>query len=115
MTGIKATNISTAEFKDTPHKVDVRQMYNQPDAQAMHITLQPGESLKPHKTPVDVFFYILEGTPTVHIDEDETTFPKDTLVESPKNIVHYISNGSKEVARILVVKTPNPQNATKVL
>lgn len=115
MTEIKATHLSTAIFKDTPHKVDVRQMYSQPDAQAMHITLQPGESLKPHKTPVDVFFYILEGAPTVHIGDNSTVFTKDTLVESPKEIVHYLSNNSNEIARILVVKTPNPQGTTRVL
>lgn len=115
MTEIKATHLSTAIFKDTPHKVDVRQMYSQPDAQAMHITLQPGEALKPHKTPVDVFFYILEGNPTVHIADESISYPKDTLVESPKDIVHYLSNEGTQVARILVVKTPNPQSATRVL
>ncbi len=50
--------------KDTPHKIDVREMYNKESAQAMLMALKPGESLKPHKTPVDVFFFIVEGTPT---------------------------------------------------
>jgi quercetin dioxygenase-like cupin family protein len=97
-----------APFKNTPHKVDVREMYSQPDAQVMHITLQPGELLKPHKTPVDVFFYILEGEPTIQIGEESSAFPKDTIIESPKEIVHYISNEGPQMARILVVKTPNP-------
>jgi len=112
---MKSVHLSTAPLKDTPHKVEVRQMYNQPDAQVMQITLQPGESLKPHKTPVDVFFYVLEGNPTIHIGEEAIAFPKDTLVESPKEIVHFISNQSNVVARILVVKTPNPQGTVKIL
>lgn len=112
---MKATNLNTATLKDNPHKVEVKQMYNQPDAQVMHMTLKPGESLKPHKTPVDVFFYILEGSPTVHIAEEAIVYSKDTLVESPKEIVHYISNEGNEIARILVVKTPNPQSGTKIL
>lgn len=112
---MKSVHISNAPLKDTPHKVEVRQMYSQPDAQVMQITLQPGESLKPHKTPVDVFFYVLEGDPTVHIGEEAIVFPKDTLIESPKEIVHYISNQSNGPARILVVKTPNPQGTTRVL
>lgn len=102
-------HLSDAPFKDTPHKVDVREMYNHPDAQVMHITLQPGESLKPHKTPVDVFFYVLEGNPTIHVGDECIAYPKDTIIESPKDIVHYLSNESSEMARILVVKTPNPQ------
>lgn len=102
-------HLSTAPFKDTPHKVDVREMYNMPDAQVMHITLQPGEALKPHKTPVDVFFYILEGNPTIHIGDESKAYPKDTMIESPKDIVHYLSNDGTTAARILVAKTPNPQ------
>lgn len=106
---MNSQHLSTAKFRDTPHKVDVREMYSLPDAEVMHITLQPGEALKPHKTPVDVFFYILEGNPTVHIGDEVESFPTDTIVESPKDIVHYLSNQGDSVARILVVKTPNPQ------
>ena len=112
---MKTTNLITAPLKDTPHKVDVKQMYDHPDTQVMHMTLKPGESLKPHKTHVDVFFYVLEGAPTVHIGDEAIAYPKDTLVESPKDIVHYISNESNEIARILVVKTSSSQTSTKVL
>jgi len=97
--------------KDTPihknpHNVDVRQLYNHDNAEAMHITLQPGQSLKPHITPVDVFFYILEGRPDVQVGEEIITAKKDSLVESPKGIIHCISNKSNSIARILVVKAP---------
>ena len=112
---MKTTSIHTAEQKPNPHGVVVQQMYNQPDAQVVHITLQPGEALKPHKTPVDVFFFVLEGTPTVHIGDETKTFDKDTLIESPKDIVHFLSNEGTGIARILVVKTPNPIGQTKVL
>ena len=107
---MNSRRLADAPFKDTPHKVDVREMYNLPDAQVMHITLQPGEKLKPHKTPVDVFFYVLEGNPTVHIGDESVTYSKDTMIESPKDIVHYLSNEGDSAARILVAKTPNPQS-----
>lgn len=42
---MKITDWRTQEIKDTPHKVDVRQLYDTADAQVMHITLQPGEKL----------------------------------------------------------------------
>ncbi len=93
-------------IEENPHKADVRKMYDHANAQAMHMTLQPGQSLKPHITPVDVFFYILEGTPDVRVGDETITVEKDNLVESPKNIVHCISNNSDSIARILVVKAP---------
>jgi mannose-6-phosphate isomerase-like protein (cupin superfamily) len=108
-------NYKAEEVKENPHKVDVRQLYNDPSAQIMHITLKPGESLKPHKTPVNVVFYILEGTPVVHIGDESEVIEKDTLVESPADIVHFISNESRNIVRVLVVKAPRPEKITKLL
>jgi quercetin dioxygenase-like cupin family protein len=105
----------TEEPKENAHKVDIRQLYNFESAQVVHITLQPGEALKPHKTPVDVFFYILEGTPTIHIGDASEAHCQDALIESPAYIVHHISNESDKQSRILVVKAPRPDKQTKIL
>jgi quercetin dioxygenase-like cupin family protein len=105
---MKAINYKTEPVKANPHGVDVRKLYDHPSAQIMHMTLQPGESLKPHKTPVDVTFYVLEGTPTIHVGEEGIPQPKDILIESPADIVHYISNESQDLCRILVIKAPRP-------
>lgn len=107
--------LNSLQIKENPHNVDVRAMYNASSAQIMHITLKPGQALKPHKTPVDVAFYILEGAPVIHIGDESETFEKDSLIESPANLVHYISNNSAGLARILVIKAPRPESPTKVL
>lgn len=106
---------TTEEPRENPHKVDVRQLYNHESAQIMHITLKPGESLKPHKTPVDVTFYILEGMPTVHIGTESQECTKDTIVESPAEIAHYLSNQSSSDARFLVIKAPRPDKVARLL
>ncbi len=107
--------VKEAKITDTPHKLDVRRLYDKDSAQAVHITLQPGESLKPHITPVDVFFYILEGTPEILVGKEKQTVSADCLVESPKDIPHCISNHSDQTARVLVVKAPRPVSKTRVL
>ena len=108
-------NNNTEELKENPHKIDVRQLYNNESAQVMHITLKPGETLKPHKTPVDVFFYILEGTPDIYIGDEKQSVAKDNLVESPKDITHYFANNTDEIVRVLVVKAPRPTAQTRLL
>ncbi|MBN1597041.1 MAG: cupin domain-containing protein [Bacteroidales bacterium] len=108
-------NYQTEPVKENPHKVNVHQLYNDASAQVMHITLKPGEALKPHKTPVDVLFYVLEGTPTVHIGEESKVFEKDNLIESPAGIVHFLSNESLQITRMLVIKAPRPEKQTKLL
>lgn len=108
-------NYKTEAIKETPHGLDVRQMYSDPTAQIMHLILKSGESLKPHKTAVDVCFYVLEGTPTVHVGEEAIVYEQDTIVESPANIVHYLSNESTQNARILVIKAPRPGGPAKMI
>lgn len=112
---MKIINYKEKEIKETVHKVDVRPLYNQENAQVMHIELKAGESLKPHITPVNVFFYILEGKPTVRVGEENVEVEKDNLVESPKDIVHNLSNNTDKTARILVVKSPRPTEASRLL
>jgi mannose-6-phosphate isomerase-like protein (cupin superfamily) len=100
---------------ETPHRVDVRRLYDHESAQVMHITLNPGESLRPHITPVDVFFYILEGTVDVRVGDETVTVGSDRLVESPKDIIHCLSNSSTATARIMVVKAPKPARQARLL
>ncbi len=66
-------------------------------------------------TPVNVFFYILEGAVDVQVGDETITVERDHLVESPKDIVHCLSNSSAEVSRILVAKSPKPTAQTKLL
>jgi len=77
--------------------------------------LQPGEALKKHITPVDVVFYVLEGRGIVEIGEERAEVGPDTLIESPAKIPHRWMNESGSILRILVVKTPKPKEATKLL
>lgn len=112
---MKITDWTQQEIKQTPHKVDVRALYDKDNAQAMFITLQPGEQLKAHITPVDVFFFVVEGTPSVQIGDEITQVATHMLVESPKDIVHCLFNRSEQVARILVVKAPKPTASARLL
>ncbi len=112
---MKITDWTKQEIKDTPHKVDVRLLYEKNEAQVMHIHLQPGEALKQHITPVDVFFFVLEGTPTIQVGNEKQEVKVNILVESPKDIVHCLYNHSDKPARILVVKTPKPLTNARLL
>jgi quercetin dioxygenase-like cupin family protein len=107
--------VKDIQAHENPHQVDVRRLYDHDNVQVMHMTLQPGQSLKPHTTPVDVFFYILEGDVDVLVGDETVTVGKDNLVESPKDITHCLANNSDSVARVLVVKSPKPMAKAKLL
>jgi mannose-6-phosphate isomerase-like protein (cupin superfamily) len=105
---MKITSYRELEEYKTAHKVDVRQVYNTEHAQVSHITLQAGEALKPHITPVDALFYILEGQPTILIGKERVKVKQDDVIESPKDIVHCVYNETDQVVRFIVSKLPRP-------
>ena len=105
---MKTINAKEAELLNNPHGVKVSRLYDTEHAQAMHITLEPGESLKKHATPVDVFFYVLEGVGIIEIGDEKKEVEADTLIDSPANISHCWYNESNALLRVLVVKVPRP-------
>lgn len=112
---MKITDVLNVESMKNPHGVKASKIYDTKHAMAVHLVLKPGEALKPHITPVDVFFYVLEGTGTVEIGEEKQTVGPDTLIDSPAKIPHCWYNNSDKMLRILVVKVPKPTESTRLL
>jgi len=104
--------LSEVKIMDNAHGVDARNLYNTENAMITVITLEPGQSLKRHITPVDVAFYVLEGMGLVEIGDEKMEVIKDTLIESPKDIVHCWYNKSNNPLRFMVVKAPKPTKKT---
>ncbi|MBP1910398.1 cupin domain-containing protein [Methanolobus bombayensis] len=112
---MKITSYNDAEKKDNPHGVTVHKLYDTEHAQVMHMQLKPGDALKKHSTPVDVFFYVLEGEGIVEIGDEQQTITKDMLVDSPAKIPHRLMNESDSLFRFLVVKVPRQTEKTKMV
>ncbi|MCW3996877.1 MAG: cupin domain-containing protein [Candidatus Bathyarchaeota archaeon] len=88
------------------HGVDAKRIYETKDAEVICMALAAGQSLKKHTTPVNVFFYILEGKGVVEIGEEAQEVEKDMVIDSPKGIPHLLRNTGDDVFRFLVVKLP---------
>ena len=108
-------NAKAAPAMKNPHNVNAAPVYDTEHAMVVHLTLEPGEALKPHITPVDVFFYVLEGTGVIEIGDEKQTVGPDSLIESPARIPHCWYNESEQVLRVLVVKVPRPTEKTRLL
>jgi quercetin dioxygenase-like cupin family protein len=112
---MEIVEVKTATLIDNPHHVKASKLYDTKDAQVIHITLEAGESLKKHITPVDVFFYVLEGQGVVEIGNERKKVKRDALISSPAAIPHCWYNESGSVLRFLVVKVPRPVESTRLL
>jgi len=96
---------STAYDKDA---VLAKKLLSKSEVEVVRIELAPGSSLPVHSTPVEVFFYIIEGTGEVEIGKEQETVQAGSLVESPKDIPHGLHNSSDSLLVVLVVKAPKP-------
>ena len=112
---MEIVDLKSSPAMPNPHNVQAARVYDSEHAQAVHIALEPGEALKRHVTPVDVFFVVLEGTGIVEIGEEKCEVGPDTLIESPARIPHCWYNQSDALLRILVVKVPRPTEQTRLL
>ncbi len=112
---MRVIDVNDSPTMPNPHGVDARKLYDHEHAQAVVIRLEPGQELRRHITPVDVFFYVLEGEGVVEVGDEQRTITPHQLVESPKDIPHRWFNRSEAELRVLVVKTPRPTSKTTVL
>ncbi len=101
---MKVTKVDSAAVFKNPHEVEAKKIYENEKASVIHMALKEGQSLKKHTTPVDVFFFILEGKGIVEIGDEKQEVEENTLIESPKGIPHLLRNTGEHVFRFLVVK-----------
>ncbi len=111
---MKITQVLGASTFQNPHAVEAKRIYDTENAEVIHMSLKPGQSLKRHITPVDVFFYILEGRGIVEIGDERQEVGRDMLIESPKGGPHLLSNPGEGVFRFLVVKVPKQKAPSKI-
>lgn len=104
--------LTEVPIMETAHNVDARNLYNTEYAMVTIITLQPGQSLKKHITPVDVAFYVLKGEGIVQIGDEKIRVAANTLVESPKDILHCWFNESDSELSFMIIKAPRPEKKT---
>lgn len=104
--------LADAAVMETAHNVDARNLYDTPDAVITVITLQPGQALKRHITPVDVAFFVISGTGVVEVGDEKQEVTAGTLVESPRDVVHCWYNESAAPMSFMVVKAPRPTRKT---
>jgi len=112
---LEITKVSETATSKNPHGVDARPIYSHENALVIILTLKAGESLRRHITPVDVFFYVLDGKGIVEVGDEKKEVGKDTIVHSPAKIVHCWYNESDKPLRIMVAKTPKPKESTILL
>lgn len=91
-----------------PRGIRARKLLDKAAVQVTNLLLQPEERVEKHVTPVDVFFYVVNGQGTVEIGAETAAVQAQDIVFSPKNVPHALQAAEDAPFEVLVVKTPNP-------
>ncbi len=70
----------------------------------IHMTLEKGAYLLPHKTPFDAEFYAAKGNSVFIIAGKEINASEGSIISCPGSIEHGIRNDSDENITVLVIK-----------
>lgn len=100
---VKMTGV--AQFK-SPKGITARKLMENDSFIIMNLLFKPGEVLEKHKTPVDVFFYVVKGKGFIEIGDQESLVEATDIVFSPKGIPHGLRALPDDEFQVLVVKNP---------
>jgi quercetin dioxygenase-like cupin family protein len=101
---MKIKDALNSEIQENPHNVKMSVLFKNNQNNIVHVTLEPGEKIKPHSAPATVLFYVLEGFGLVTIGSDKEEVSSNMLIECGPNIKHGWENRGYAKLRILVVK-----------
>jgi len=90
-----------------PFRLDGRILFSSGNYELIRLTLQPGESMEIHSQPMDVVFYVEEGTGTLTVENEILEIPGRTTVHVSAGIPRAWSNKGVVPLIILVNKLLN--------
>lgn len=96
--------IKSLEKRNKNLGVNVKNIPSDLKAKSVNLLLDPGKELAMHVTPVDVIFYVIDGSGTVTVGEEKREVKKGDFIDSPANIPHGWLNNSNEELSVLVIK-----------
>ncbi|MFP4051664.1 MAG: cupin domain-containing protein [Thermoplasmata archaeon] len=82
--------IDTKEY-EAKEDFEPHRLIQEDEVQVVLLAFQPGQGLPVHTTPVDVFFYVIEGEPTIKVGDEEKAISAGNIVLSPKDIPHTVN------------------------
>jgi len=99
---MKITKLNSAP--KVPFDLDGRVLFSKENLEIVHLRLQVGEVIDIHKNPVDVMFWVLSGTATLRVENEEFVFGKNNLIEISSDENREWKNTGDEIFEVLVVK-----------
>jgi len=105
---MESTRVEDGRIIKDDSGVVARVVYSAPEAMIVHIDVAPGGFVKPHITPIDMEYFVMEGFGCFYLGDDSMEAGPGTLIPNPKGLSHGMRNLGEGHLKVLAVKNPRP-------
>ncbi|MEI8203230.1 MAG: cupin domain-containing protein [Bacteroidota bacterium] len=95
---------SSTSAPKIPYQFDAYKLFSGEKTELIELCLKPGEKQIAHKNPVLVYFYIVQGSGILQVENEFYSVSKSSCIEVEADIERGWENTGEEELRILVVK-----------
>jgi len=106
---MKSVKVEDGRIIKDDSGVVARVVYSAPEAMIVHIDIRPQGFVKPHVTPIDMEYFVIEGRGQFILGEESMEAGPGVCIPNPRGVPHGIRNTGTGPLRVLAVKNPRPE------
>ncbi len=89
-----------------PDKISREMLDDKPEMRIALMCLEPGQKLTPHKAPLRLLMYVVEGRGTVTVGEESMEVDEKTCIPCDPMVEHGFSADKGERLVVMAIVTP---------
>lgn len=94
------------EIAFSPVALKREMLTDKPEMRVALMCLEAGQQLKPHKAPLQLMMYVVEGKGTITVGEESTVADEKTAIMCEPMVMHGFAADQGEKLVIMAVVTP---------
>ena len=94
------------EIKFTPNRISREMLSDKPEMRVALMCLEAGQKLDPHKAPLRLMMYCVEGKGTFTVGEEKVEADEKTCILCEPNVLHGFAADKGENLVVMAIVTP---------
>jgi len=94
------------EIKFTPNRISREMLSDKPEMRVALMCLKAGQKLDPHKAPLRLLMYCVEGKGTFTVGEEKVEADEKTCILCEPNVLHGFAADKGENLVVMAIVTP---------
>ena len=93
-------------IKFSPDKISREMLDDKPEMRIALMCLEPGQKLEPHKAPMRLLMYVVEGKGTITVGDEHIEADEKTAIPCDPMVLHGFKADKGEKLVVMAIVTP---------